>query len=63
MTYLLIYLIGVFVAQMQLHYWTRNLLLSEEEFDTMLSLCLLSWGIYPVYFIYNILEYLKGKEQ
>lgn len=57
MAIIVIYLIGVVVAGLQIKYWLRDVVMSKEEYQKVMSLCILSWAIYPAY----VLDYILYK--
>lgn len=62
MELILVYIIGVLVARLQLQYWLKDRLLLDEDYQLVMILSALSWGIYPAYIINFIVEYLSIKE-
>lgn len=58
---LIIYMIGVFVARMQLHYWTREILLEREEYEKLDIFSLWSWAIYPICLFNYVKELLNNR--
>jgi hypothetical protein len=57
MAIIVIYLIGVVVAGLQIKYWLRDVVVSKEKYRQIMSLCILSWAIYPAY----VLDYILYK--
>ena len=46
---LAIYILGVWSAYFQLQRWNKKDLSTNEEYQTLFMLSMLSWAIYPIY--------------
>lgn len=56
---LFIYIIGIWISYFQIQKWSDEEVKSREDFQTVLLLSLLSWGIYPLYGIVWLIKKIK----
>lgn len=55
----LIYIIGVIVAYSQILEWANRKIESEEDSETVHLLSLLSWLVYPAYWLTQIVRKVR----
>ena len=61
MIYIILYVIGILVARVQLHYWMKDRILLDEDYKTIAVLSALSWTIYPAYIINTVIDSLNTR--
>ena len=57
---LILYVWGVYTAYFQLQKWAEHKPISEEEYQTLFTLSLLSWLVYPLYGIIYLFKECEG---
>ena len=58
---LAIYILGVYTAYIQVQKWANHEVKESDEYQTLHMLSLLSWFIYPLYFIVWLIR--KAQEE
>lgn len=48
---LLVYISGVYLAYIQIQKWAGRVVQEDDEYQTLHMLSLLSWFIYPIYWL------------
>ena len=48
---LILYILGIYVAYFQLQRWADHEVTTNDEYQTLFMLSLLSWLVYPLYIL------------